>query len=128
MQAGGTTNDRASLGSSVTIKGDTLLVEDFVYRGFLLTSDNNVIREIRKHIICGSRSYQSAPQEPAVENDSPSHVQNADKTGGSLRHKTWTMLEENVKELEACLGIVPYLENGVWRQRMNHELVAFYTR
>ncbi|XP_062712812.1 uncharacterized protein LOC134289966 [Aedes albopictus] len=58
MLVGGTERDRTSLGSNVTIDGDTFeVVEEFVYLGSLLTADNNVSREIRRRIISGSRAY-----------------------------------------------------------------------
>lgn len=58
MLAGGTGNDKASLGSSVAIDGDTFeVVEHFVYLGSLLTADNTVSREIRKGIFSVSRDY-----------------------------------------------------------------------
>ena len=73
MLAGGAERDRACLGSSVTIDGDTFeVVDEFVYLGSLLTADNNVSREIRRRIISGSRAYYGL-QKKLLSRDSSPH-------------------------------------------------------
>ncbi|XP_062716449.1 uncharacterized protein LOC134291957 [Aedes albopictus] len=58
------------------------------------------------------------------------HVQNANKI--LYGHETWTMLEEDLLALRVFERHVLRMifggvqENGVWRRRMNHELVALY--
>ncbi|XP_062714811.1 uncharacterized protein LOC134291290 [Aedes albopictus] len=137
MLVGGTENDRIHLGSNVTIDGDTFeVVEEFVYLGSLLTADNNVSREIRRHIISGSRAYFGLQKKLRSKKIHPRTKCTMYKT--LIRpvilngHVTWTMLEEDLQALgvferrvlRAIFGGVQ--ENGVWRRRMNHELAALY--
>ena len=55
----GTGEDRDRMRSgSVTMDGDEFeVVEEFVYLGSLVTSDDNCSREIRRRIIAGSRAF-----------------------------------------------------------------------
>ena len=134
MLACGTEHDRASLGSSVTIDGDELeVVDEFVYLGSLVTSDNDTSREIRRRIINGSRAYYGLHKHLRSNRLSPRTKCTLYKT--LIRpvvlygHETWTLLEEDLRALEVferrvlrtIFGGVQ--ENGVWRRRMNHELV-----
>src|SRR5450830_1231975 len=84
MLACGTEHDRARLGSSVTIDGDELeVVDEFVYLGSLVASDNDTSREIRRCIISGSCAYYGLHKHLRSNRLSP--VQNAHKTGCPLR-------------------------------------------
>lgn len=137
MLVGGTERDRARLGSSVTIDGDTFeVVDEFVYLGSLLTADNDVSREIRRRIINGSRAYYGLQKKLRSKKIQPRTKCTMYKT--LIRpvvlygHETWTMLEEDIQALgvferrvlRTIFGGVQ--ENGVWRRRMNHELAQLY--
>ncbi|KRF97428.1 uncharacterized protein Dwil_GK26988, partial [Drosophila willistoni] len=137
MLAGGAERDRARLGSSVTIDGDTFeVVDEFVYLGSLLTADNNVSREIRRRIISGSRAYYGLQKKLRSKKIHARTKCTMYKT--LIRpvvlygHETWTMLEEDLQALgvferrvlRTIFGGVQ--ENGVWRRRMNHELAQLY--
>ena len=137
MLVGGTERDRARLGSSVTIDGDTFeVVEEFVYLGSLLTADNNVSREIRRRIICGSRAYYGLQKK--LRSKKIRHRTKCVMYKTLIRpvvlygHETWTMLEEDLQALgvferrvlRTIFGGVQ--EDGVWRRRMNHELAQLY--
>ncbi|XP_062707776.1 uncharacterized protein LOC134288081 [Aedes albopictus] len=137
MLVGGTERDRTSLGSNVTIDGDTFkVVEEFFYLGSLLTADNNVSREIRRRIISGSRAYYGLQKKLRSKKIHPRTKCTMYKT--LIRpvvlygHETWTMLEEDLQALGVFEGRVlrtifgGVQENGVWRRRMNHELAALY--
>jgi hypothetical protein len=104
MLAGGSEHDRARLASSVTIDGDELeVVDEFVYLGSLVTSDNNTSREIRRRIINGSRAYYGLHKHLRSNRLSPRTKCTLYKT--LIRpvvlygHETWTLLEEDLRAL-----------------------------
>jgi endonuclease/exonuclease/phosphatase family metal-dependent hydrolase len=134
MLAGGTEADRARLGSTVTIDGDEFeVVDEFVYLGSLVTADNDTSREIRRRIVSGSRAYYGLHKQLRSNRLSLRTKYTMYKT--LIRpvvlygHETWTMLEEDLRALgvferrvlRTIYGGVQ--EDGVWRRRMNHELV-----
>ena len=137
LLAGGTERDRARIGRSVIIDGDEFeVVDEFVYLGSLVTSDNNCSREIRRRIIAGSRAYYGLHKTLRSGKLHPRTKCTMYKT--LIRpvvlygHETWTMLEEDLQALgvferrvlRTIFGGV--CENGVWRRRMNHELAQLY--
>ncbi|XP_058064584.1 uncharacterized protein LOC131214222 [Anopheles bellator] len=137
MLASGTEADRQRLGSSIVIDGDEFeVVDEFVYLGSLVTSDNDTSREIRRRIISGSRAYYGLHRQLRSRRLSLRTKCNLYKT--LIRpvvlygHETWTMLEEDRRVLgvferrvlRTIFGGVQ--ENGVWRRRMNYELAQLY--
>ncbi|XP_058448806.1 uncharacterized protein LOC131428778 [Malaya genurostris] len=134
---GGTEHDRIRLGSNVTIDGDTFeVVEEFVHLGSLLTTDNNMSREIRRRTVSGSRAYYGLQKNLRSKKI---HLHTKCTMHQTLirpvilyGHEPWIMLEEALQALgvferrvlRTIFGGVQ--ENGVWRRRMNHELAALY--
>ncbi|KXJ77516.1 hypothetical protein RP20_CCG007352 [Aedes albopictus] len=116
MLVGGTERDMVSLGSIVTIDGDTFEeVEEFVYLSALLMADNNVSREIR--IISGSRAdygFQKKLRSKKIYTRIKCTMyKTLIRPMVLYGHETWTIF-----------GGVQ--ENGVWRTRMNQEFATLY--
>ena len=137
LLAGGTESLRARIGQSVTIDGDEFeVVEEFVYLGSLVTSDNSCSREIRRRIISGNRAYfglhKTLRSQKFSLHTKCSIYKSLIRPVVLYGHETWTMLEEDLRALgvferrvlRTIFGGV--LENGVWRRRMNHELAQLY--
>ena len=137
MLAGGTESLRARIGPKVTIDGDEFeVVEEFVYLGSLVTSDNDCSREIRRRIIAGSRAYYGLHK--TLRSGHLSRRTKCTMYETLIRpvvlygHETWTMLEEDLQALEVFERRVlrtifgGVRENNVWRRRMNHELAQLY--
>ena len=137
LLAGGTESLRTRIGPSVTIDGDEFeVVEEFVYLGSLVTSDNNCSREIRRRIITGSRAYYGLHK--TLRSGHLSRRTKCTMYETLIRpvvlygHETWTMLEEDLQALEVFERRVlrtifgGVRENTVWRRRMNHELAQLY--
>ncbi|XP_052563941.1 uncharacterized protein LOC128092892 [Culex pipiens pallens] len=105
LLAGGTESLRTRIGPSVTIDGDEFeVVEEFVYLGSLVTSDNNCSREIRRRIITGSRAYYGLHK--TLRSGHLSRRTKYTMYETLIRpvvlygHETWTMLEEDLQALE----------------------------
>ena len=137
LLAGGTETLRGSIGQSVTMDGDVFeVVDEFIYLGSLVTSDNDCSREIRRRIIAGSRAYYGLHK--TLRSGHLSRRTKCTMYETLIRpvvlygHETWTMLEEDLQALEVFERRVlrtifgGVRENGVWRRRMNHELMQLY--
>jgi len=137
MLAGGSERDRTRLGSSIVIDGDEFeVVDEFVYLGSLVTTDNSTSREIRRRIISGSRAYYGLHQSLRSRKLQPrtkcTMYKSLIRPVVLYGHETWTMLEEDLQALgvferrvlRTIYGGVQ--EDGVWRRRMNHELAQLF--
>ena len=137
LLAGGTESLRARIGPCVTIDGDEFeVVEEFVYLGSLVTSDNSCSREIRRRIIAGSRAYfglhKSLRSRKFSLHTKCSIYKSLIRPVVLYGHETWTMLEEDLRALNVFERRVlrtifgGVYENDGWRRRMNHELAQLY--
>jgi len=119
------------------IDGDEFeVVEDFVYLGSLVTTDNNTSREIRRRIVNGSRAYyglhKTLRSKKLQARTKCTMYTSLIRPVVLYGHETWTMLEEDLQALgvferrvlRTIYGGVQ--EDGVWRRRMNHELVQLF--
>lgn len=137
MLAYGSDRNRNQLGSSVTIDGDVFeVVNEFIYLGSMLTSDNDNSREIRRRVVSGNRAYYGLQKQLRSNRLLPRTKCTLYKT--LIRpvvlygHETWTMLEEDLRilgvferrVLRTIFGGIQ--ESGIWRRRMNHELAQLF--
>ncbi|XP_039452873.1 uncharacterized protein LOC120431820, partial [Culex pipiens pallens] len=112
------------------------VVEEFVYLGSLVTSDNSCSREIRRRIIAGSRAYfglhKSLRSRKFSLHTTCSIYKSLIRPVVLYGHETWTMLEEDLRALSVFERRVlrtifgGVYENDGWRRRMNHELAQLY--
>ena len=126
---------------SLTMNGDEFeVVEEFVYLGSLVTSDDNCSRETRRRIIARSRAYyglhKTLRSGKLHRNTKCTMYRTLIRPVVLYGYESWTMLEEDLRALEVferrvlrtIFGGVQERVGGrlVWRRRMNHELAQLF--
>ncbi|XP_055615317.1 uncharacterized protein LOC129761607 [Toxorhynchites rutilus septentrionalis] len=136
MVGRGSKEKTVSLPRTVTVDGDELeVVDEFKYLGSLITTDNNITKEIQRRIQAGSRAYFALRKTLRSRRIRCCTKLTVYKT--LMRPvvlyglETVTLLTEDIralavferKVLRTIFGGVQ-TESGEWRRCMNHELQA----
>ena len=119
---------------TICVNGDEIeVVDEFVYLGSLVTTDNDTSREIQRRIMAGNRSYfglRRALRSNRVRRQTKLIIyKTLIRPVVLYGHETWTLFVEDQRALgvfERKVLCTIYggvqMEDGCWRRRMNHEL------
>lgn len=133
------TSDR-QYGQNVTINGHTFkVVDNFVYLGSQLNSDNNIVDEIKRRVTLGNRSYFSLLRilrsKSVSRNLKCTLYKTVIRPIVTYGSESWCMTqrEEQMlltferKVLRTIFGPVLDPSQNRWRRRYNHELMQLYS-